>query len=32
MEKRAKSIDITINRIEKAPDIPSMVVNQSWNS
>lgn len=28
MEKRAKSIDITINRIEKAPDIPSMVVNQ----
>jgi GntR family transcriptional repressor for pyruvate dehydrogenase complex len=28
MEKRAKSVDITISRIEKAPDIPSMVVSQ----
>ncbi len=28
MNKKAKQIDITINRIEKAPDIPSMVVNQ----
>lgn len=28
MSKQPKSIEITINRIEKAPDIPSMVVNQ----
>ncbi len=28
MERKSKSIDITINRIEKAPDIPSMVVSQ----
>jgi len=28
MERKAKYIDITINRIEKAPDIPSMVVSQ----
>jgi GntR family transcriptional repressor for pyruvate dehydrogenase complex len=28
MEKKAKHVDIIISRIEKAPDIPSMVVNQ----
>ncbi|TAL32709.1 MAG: FadR family transcriptional regulator [Spirochaetes bacterium] len=28
MDKKAKGVDIKINRIEKAPDIPSMVVNQ----